>query len=61
MSASMEFASQMAAMGMTMDKPWTAADAFFTFAMWAVMMVGMMAGTAMPMLLLFAGAHAGRG
>jgi len=61
MSASMEFASQMAAMGMTMDKPWTAADAFFTFAMWAVMMVGMMAGTAMPTLLLFASAHAGRG
>jgi predicted metal-binding membrane protein len=29
--------------------------------MWAVMMVGMMAGTAMPMLLLFAGAQAGRG
>ena len=56
----MEYASQMAAMGMTMDKPWTAADAFFTFAMWAVMMVGMMAGTAMPMLLLFAGAQAGR-
>ena len=47
----------MAAMGMTMDMPWTAADVFFTFAMWAVMMVGMMAGTAAPVLLLFAAAQ----
>ena len=51
----------MAEMGMTMDMPWTAADVFFTFAMWAVMMVGMMAGTAAPVLLLFAAARAGRG
>jgi predicted metal-binding membrane protein len=61
MSASMEYGKQMAAMGMTMDKPWTAADSFLTFAMWAVMMVGMMAGTAVPMLLLFAGTRAGSG
>ena len=51
----------MAAMGMTMDMPWSAADVFFTFAMWAVMMVGMMAPSASPMLLLFAAARAGRG
>jgi predicted metal-binding membrane protein len=40
---------------MTMDMPRTTADLFFTFAMWAVMMIGMMAGSAAPMLLLFAG------
>jgi predicted metal-binding membrane protein len=48
-------------MGMTMEMPWTAADVWFTFAMWAVMMIGMMTGTAAPVLLLFAGARAGRG
>ena len=46
---------------MTMDMPWTAADVWLTFAMWAVMMIGMMTGTAAPVLLLFAGARAGRG
>jgi len=51
----------MAQMGMTRDMSWTAADVFFTFAMWAVMMVGMMTGTAAPVLLLFAAARAGRG
>ncbi len=51
----------MAEMGMTMDMPRTTADVFFTFAMWVVMMIGMMAGAAAPMLLLFAGAQAGRG
>ena len=50
----------MAEMGMTMDMSWTPADVFFTFAMWAVMMVGMMAGSAAPVLLLFAAAHARR-
>jgi predicted metal-binding membrane protein len=57
----MEHDTMMAQMGMTMDMSWTAADVFFTFAMWAVMMVGMMAGTAAPVLLLFAAARAGRG
>ena len=61
MSASMAHETMMAEMGMTMDMPWTATDVFFTFTMWAVMMVGMMTGTAAPMLLLFAGAHAARG
>jgi predicted metal-binding membrane protein len=51
----------MAKMGMSMDMPWTATDVFFTFTMWAVMMVAMMTGTAAPVLLLFAGAHAARG
>src|SRR5689334_19503973 len=60
MSLDMEHDNMMAAMGMTMDMPWRAADVFFTFAMWAVMMVGMMAPSAAPMLLLFAAARAGR-
>jgi len=60
MSASMEHDTMMAQMGMAMDMPWTTADMFFTFAMWAVMMVGMMAGSAAPVLLLFAAAQARR-
>ena len=55
MSSSMAHHRMMAEMGMTMDMPRTSADVFFTFAMWAVMMIGMMAGPAIPMLLLFAG------
>lgn len=55
MSSSMAHDRMMAEMGMTMDMPRTSADVFFTFAMWAVMMIGMMAGPATPMLLLFAG------
>ena len=47
-------------MGMRMDTPWSAADAFFTFTMWAVMMVGMMSPSAAPVLLLFAATHARR-
>jgi predicted metal-binding membrane protein len=61
MASSMAHGRMMAEMGMTMDMPQTTADVFFAFAMWAVMMVGMMAGAAAPMLLLFAGAQAGRG
>ena len=58
MSAEMEFH---AAMGMSMtDIPWTMTDAWFTFAMWTVMMVGMMAGSAAPVLLLFAASRAKR-
>ena len=58
MSAEMEFH---AAMGMSMmDLPWTMADVLFTFAMWTVMMVGMMAGSAAPVLLLFAASRAKR-
>jgi predicted metal-binding membrane protein len=50
----------MADMGMSMDRPWTMTDVGFTFAMWAVMMAGMMAGSAAPVLLLFAAARAKR-
>ena len=50
----------MAEMGMTMDKPWNAADLFFTFAMWAVMMVGMMTPSVAPVTLLLAGMHRSR-
>jgi len=35
-------------------RPWGGADFAFTFAMWAVMMVGMMVPSATPMSLLFA-------
>jgi len=65
MSAAMAYDREMAAMGMasmtSMNMPWTAADAFFTFAMWAVMMVGMMTPSAAPVVLLFAGMQRGRG
>jgi len=61
MSAGMEYDKMMAAMGMRTNMPWAPADFFFTFAMWAVMMVGMMAPSAAPMLLLFAATRAGRG
>jgi predicted metal-binding membrane protein len=61
MSATMEHDRMMADMGMTMDMPWNATDVFFTFAMWAVMMVGMMTASAAPVMLLFAGMHRRRG
>lgn len=47
-------------MGMRMDAPWRVADVFLTFAMWAVMMVGMMSAAAAPVLLLFAATRARR-
>ena len=59
MSIDMEYQKSMAAMGMTARMPWTAADAFFTFAMWTVMMAGMMVPSASPVLLLFAATRAG--
>jgi predicted metal-binding membrane protein len=61
MSASMEHDTMMADMGMSIDRHWTVADVFFTFAMWAVMMVGMMAGAAAPVLLLFGAMRRARG
>jgi predicted metal-binding membrane protein len=60
MAASMAYDSMMADMGMSMDRPWTMTDVVFTFAMWVVMMAGMMAGSATPVLLLFAAARAKR-
>src|SRR5262249_51206130 len=58
---SMSASARMADMGMSMAMPWTAADLCYTFAMWDVMMVGMMAGSAAPVLLRFAQSQAGRG
>jgi predicted metal-binding membrane protein len=61
MAPGVEYSIAMAAMGMPTDAPWTLVDISLTFAMWVVMMVGMMAGAALPVLLLFARARAGRG
>lgn len=64
MAAAMEYDKQMVALGMTgmaMNQPWTASDLLYTFAMWAVMMVGMMAPSAAPVFLLYAGARTARG
>ena len=52
--------TMMAGMGMVMDRPWGAGDLLLTFLMWSVMMVGMMALSALPVLLLFARMHAQR-
>jgi predicted metal-binding membrane protein len=60
MSASMEHDMAMAAMGMTMQASWSAADVWFTFLMWMVMMVGMMTPSAAPVLMLFAASAATR-
>jgi predicted metal-binding membrane protein len=60
MSAAIAYDRSMAEMGMTMDAPWGPADVLFTFAMWVVMMVGMMTASAAPVLFLFARTHAGR-
>jgi predicted metal-binding membrane protein len=58
MAAAMASDAEMARMGMAMDPaPWTATDLWFTFAMWAVMMAGMMAPSAATVLLVFAGAQ----
>ncbi len=60
MTSPIEGDTMMAAMGMVMNQPWGAGDLLLTFVMWAVMMVGMMAVPALPVLLLFAGLHAQR-
>ena len=54
MSASMEYDRMMADMGMAMGEPWHAVDVLLAAVMWTVMMVGMMAPSAAPVLLLFA-------
>jgi predicted metal-binding membrane protein len=61
MSADMEYDKAMAAMGMTTQMAWTVTDAWFAFAMWVVMMTGMMAPAAAPVLMLFAAAQLKRG
>lgn len=60
MSAGMEHEMAMAAMGMAMRTPWTAADAALAFLMWVAMMIGMMTPSAMPVLLLFSATAAAR-
>ena len=61
MSAMMEHDRMMAEMGMSMDMPWRTADVLLAFAMWAVMMVGMMTPSAAPVVLLVAGMNRRRG
>jgi predicted metal-binding membrane protein len=60
MASSSRSATTMAQMGMIVGAAWSAADVRFTFTMWIVMMVGMMAPAAMPVLLVVAAAHARR-
>lgn len=51
------FRMAVAAAGMVMRpafEPWSAAEFAFTFAMWAVMMIGMMTPSAAPIVLLYA-------
>jgi predicted metal-binding membrane protein len=60
MSASMEYDTAMAAMGMTMQASWSALDVWLTFVMWLVMMIGMMTPSAAPLVLLFASTAASR-
>lgn len=60
MSSSIDADSMMETMGMVMNQPWGAGELAVTFVMWSVMMVGMMSPSALPVLLLFAGAHARR-
>jgi predicted metal-binding membrane protein len=49
--------SAMASMAMPMAPRWTPAAFALTFAMWTVMMVGMMLPSAAPMILTFAALH----
>ena len=60
MSPAMEQATAMTGMDTLMEKPWNITDAFIAFAMWSVMMTGMMVPAATPVMLVFAGAHARR-
>ena len=61
MSAAMDYGKMMADMGMAMDEPWKTTDVLLAFAMWAVMMVGMMTPSAAPVVLLFAAMRRGAG
>jgi predicted metal-binding membrane protein len=61
MSASMAEMDAMAKMGMPMEMPWTLKDVWLTFAMWAVMMVGMMTASAVPAVLVMAKSRMARG
>jgi len=61
MTAMMADGEAMRAMGMSMNQPWTAADAWFAFVMWTVMMAGMMSPSAAPVLLVVARSAVARG
>ena len=61
MSSSGAMTGSMAGMSMPMSTSWRLGDFAFTLTMWSVMMVGMMAPSATPMLLLFARSRAQRG
>jgi predicted metal-binding membrane protein len=61
MQSGVDYARSMAAMGMAVDRPWSAADVLSTFLMWSIMMVAMMTGSALPVLLLFTNATRARG
>jgi predicted metal-binding membrane protein len=54
-------AQAMLTMGMRANDPWTAADVWFGFVMWTVMMAGMMAPSAAPILLLVSRSASSRG
>lgn len=60
MAADLRHVQMMSERGMTMDMPCMSTNVPLTFAMWVVMMVGMMAPSASPMLLLFGASSAGR-
>lgn len=55
MAPSADHDAMMAGMSMPMPMPWAAADLLYTFAMWAVMMIGMMAPAAAPVMLVYTG------
>lgn len=61
MASGMEYAQDMLDMGMPMGEPWTIADFGFATVMWTVMMVGMMAPSAAPMLIVMAKSATARG
>lgn len=61
MAPATAYDQMMAAMGMASNTAWTRADFLLTFAMWAVMMVGMMSPSATPMILVFGAAQAKSG
>jgi predicted metal-binding membrane protein len=53
--------SAMAGMNMPMDVAWSSTDGAVAFGMWAVMMVGMMSPSALPVLFVVARSEAARG
>lgn len=57
----MAYDRMMADMGMSMQAPWTATEVLVTFVMWSVMMVGMMAPSAAPVMMLFMAMQRDRG